>query len=357
MACIAPRQWRRLERRRNLNDTRNGEDDMHIGKRAGAIGLAIVTAFVGTTATAQDKVTFRLNWILYGFHTPFHLGLDRGYYREEGIELTIGEGQGSVRAAQTVGAKGDMFGLSDGPSVINVATKGAPIRAVMSVTSSSPYAIGVRADAGVKSLKDLEGKTIASAPGEAGLQLLPAVWKANGVDGEKVRILRVEGAGKNVAIAEKRVEALMAGLDNQSITLPRQGVPLINFGYAAFGVNTVGLQIHTHEDTIKSRPDLVRRFVKATVRSFEAAIADPIAAIKAGQKAKPDLETELSLEQLKVGIGLMPSKATQGKPLGFMAPEDWSGTLSLMKQYMGLETNQEAGTFFTNEFVPNAPRG
>lgn len=323
-----------------------------------ATGCAFAAAMFGAaTAFAQDKVTFRLNWILYGFHTPFYLGLERGYYREEGIDLTIGEGQGSVRAAQTVGAKGDMFGLSDGPSVINVATKGAPIRAVMSITSSSPYAIGVRADAGVRTLKDLEGKTIATAPGEAGLQLLPAVWKANGVDGEKVRILRVEGAGKNVAIAEKRVEALMAGLDNQSITLPRQGVPLVNFGYAAFGVNTVGLQVHAHEDTIRNNPDLVRRFVKATVRSFEAAMADPMASIRAGQKVKSDLETELSLEQLKVGIGLMPSKASQGKPIGFMAPEDWTDTLQLMKQYMGLETSQKAEDFYTNQFVPNAPRG
>ena len=76
-----------------------------------ATGCAFAAAMFGAaTAFAQDKVTFRLNWILYGFHTPFYLGLERGYYREEGIDLTIGEGQGSVRAAQTVGAKGDMFG-------------------------------------------------------------------------------------------------------------------------------------------------------------------------------------------------------------------------------------------------------
>ena len=148
----------------------------------------------------------------------------------------------------------------------------------------------------------------------------------------------------------------MAGLDNQSITLPRQGVPITDFGYAKYGVNTTGLQIHTHEDTIKTNPDLVRRFVKATVRSFEAAIADPAAAIKAGQKVKADLETELGLEQLKVGISLMPSKATAGKPIGYLAPEDWIQTLSLMKQYMGLETNMNADAFYTNQFVPNAPK-
>jgi len=239
---------------------------MRIVRFVTASAVFAVALLAAAGASAQDKVTFRLNWIMYGFHTPFYLGLERGYYREEGIALEIGEGQGSVRSAQTVGAKGDMFGLSDGPSVINVATKGGAIRAVMSVTSSSPYAVSVRNDVGVKTLKDLEGKTIASAPGEAGLQLLPALWKANGVDGDKVKILRVEGAGKMVAIAEKRVEAIMAGLDNQSITLPRQGVPITDFGYAQYGVNTVGLQIHTHEDTIKTNPDLVRRSVAAARR-------------------------------------------------------------------------------------------
>src|SRR5205823_11217516 len=169
-------------------------------------------------ARADDKVQFRLNWILYGFHTPFYLGLERGYYKEEGIDLTIGEGQGSVRAVQTVGVKGDTFGLSDGGSVIAGVSKGAPV-SVMAVTNSSPYAVTVRNDGSIKTLKDLEGKTIASAPGEAGLALLPALLKRNGVDGDKVKILRVEGAGKMVAIAEKRVEAIESGLDNQSLTL------------------------------------------------------------------------------------------------------------------------------------------
>jgi hypothetical protein len=96
------------------------------------------------------------------------------------------------------------------------------------------------------------------------------------------------------------------------------------------------------------------RCVKA---AFEAAMADPAASVRAGQKVKSDLETELSLEQLKVGISLMPSKASQGKPVGYMAPQDWTDTLQLMKQYMGLETNQKAEDFYTNQFVPNAPRG
>lgn len=307
-------------------------------------------------ARAADKVTFRLNWVIYGFHTPFFLGLERGYYRDEGIDLTIGEGQGSVRAVQTVGAKGDDFGLSDGGSIIAGASKGAPVRAVVGITNSSPYAVSVRADTGIKTLKGLEGTTIASAPGEAGLQLFPGLLKRNGVDPEKVKILRLEGAGKMVAVAEKRAEGLMTGLDNQALTLPRQGVELVNFGYAANGFNTVGLAVHTNTDTLKERPEVVRRFVAATIRSFDAAIKEPAAAIEAGIKVKPDMaqDRDLAMEQLKVGIGLMRSKATEGMPLGRFADQDWSDTLAAMKEFQALETTMQPGDFFTNDYQPKA---
>jgi NitT/TauT family transport system substrate-binding protein len=313
--------------------------------------LLAATLLAAAPAGAEDKMQFRLNWILYGFHTPFYLGLERGYYKVEGIDLTIGEGQGSVRAVQTVGAKGDTFGLSDGGSVIAGVAKGAPVRSVMAITNSSPYAVTVRSDAGVKTLKDLEGKTIASAPGEAGLALLPALLKRNGVDSDKVKILRVEGAGKMVAIAEKRVEAIESGLDNQSLTLAAQGVAITDFGYAANGVNTVGLTIHTNRDTLAGNPDLVRRFVKATTRAFEAALKEPEASIRAGQKVKPDLETALALAQLKVGIGLMKSPASQDLPLGQFAAQDWTDTVALMKAYQDLQTDMKPEEFYTNDFV------
>lgn len=317
-----------------------------------ALAAIAVGALSAAPAFAQDKVTFRLNWILYGFHTPFYLGLERGYYKDEGIDLTIGEGQGSVRAVQTIGAKGDTFGLADGGSVLAGVAKGAPVKAVMAVTNSSPYSLAVRADSGIKTLKDIEGKTVASAPGEAGLQLLPALFAANGVDIDKVKILRVEGAGKMVAIAEKRAEGLMAGLDNQSLTLPKQGIPLIDFAYSKHGTNTVGLTIFAHTDTLKEKPDMVKRFVKATVRSFEAALKEPEASIKAGQKVKSDLETELSMAQLKVGLGLMKTEATKSLPTGHFALKDWQDTLDLMKKYQSLETAMQAQDFFTNDLLP-----
>ena len=117
-------------------------------------------------------------------------------------------------------------------------------------------------------------------------------------------------------------------------------MPLVDFGYAANGVNTVGLTIITNEETLKSNPDLVRRFVKATMRSFQAALKEPEASIKAGQKVKADMDADLAMAQLKAGIGLMASEATKSLPMGQFALKDWQDTVDLMKQYQDLADRQ-----------------
>ncbi len=321
-------------------------------RRIGSLAIAMAAFGLSLGAQANDQVTLRLNWILYGFHTPFHLGLDRGYYKDEGIDLTIGDGQGSGRTVQVVAAGGDTFGISDAGSVIAGASKGAPIRSVMAVSNSSPYAVGVRGDLGAKSAKDLTGMTIAATAGEAGVQLWPAILAANGMAPDATKFLMVDGPGKMVAVLEKRTEAVMAGLDNQCLIIPARGMDLTCLKYADMGVNTVGLTVHTRNELIESNPDLVRRFVRASVKAFDAAVADPDASIAAGMKVKPDAEKDLWRKQLDVGIGLMKTPATKDLPTGTFAESDWQDTLDLMKKYQGLETDKPVMAFFTNEFLP-----
>ncbi len=118
---------------------------------------------------------------------------------------------------QVIGAKGDTFGLSDGASIINGITKGAPIKAVMGIMNTTPFAIIAREDANIKTLKDLEGKTIAATAGEAGLTIMPALIKANKLDEAKLNFLRVDGATKLVATLEKKADAMLGGSENQAV--------------------------------------------------------------------------------------------------------------------------------------------
>lgn len=320
-------------------------------KRLPLFAISILVALAGSAA-AQEKATLRLNWLIYGFHSPFYLGVERGYYKAEGIDLEVGEGKGSGAAVQVIGAKGDTFGLSDGASIINGITKGAPIKAVMGIMNTTPFAVIAREDANIKTVKDLEGKTIAATAGEAGLVIMPALIKANKLDESKVNFLRVDGATKLIATLEKKADAMLGGSENQVFVLEQRGLKTTVLNYADYGVNTMGLAIHVHNDTLKEKPKLVEGFVRATQKAFAEAEKDPAAAIAAGLKAKPDMDKEMAMKQLLAGLKLVRSRAAPTAPIGQMQPGDWQMTLDLMKEYQELKTDLKADAFYTNAHLP-----
>ena len=302
-------------------------------------------------ALAQEKASLRLNWLYYGFHSFFPLGVDKGFYKEEGIDLTIGEGKGSGVAVQIVGAKSDTFGLSDGGSVIAGVAKGAPIVGVMGIMNKSPFAVIARADAGIKSVKDLEGKSIAATTGEAGLTIFPAIVQANKLNGDAIKFVRVDGAAKLVAMMEKRVDAMLGGLENQSLILAQRGLAVNNIAYADVGANTLGLVIHVHKETLEKNPKLVQGFIRATRKAIAYTEQHPDEAIAALQKIKPDLDRALSLQQLKAGLALVRASGSDGQPLGWMNPADWENTLKMGRDYQELKTDLKAADFYTNSLV------
>lgn len=322
--------------------------------RRGIIALAMglsMGAVAASPASAQDAVSLRLNWLLSGVHSIFYYGVDKGFYKDEKIDLTIGEGQGSARAVQVTATGGDTFGVADGGSVIAAATRGAPVKSVLGIMNTSPYGMSFRADSGVKTIKDVEGKTIGATAGEASMALLPAIWKNNGIDPSKVRILNVDGPGKLVAILEKRADGILAGLEGQVIILEQRGLDQKVFSFAELGVNTQGLTIVASNNTIETKKDLVQRFVRATVKAMEAAKADPDAAVAAAMKARPEADKGLLKAQLLASIKLIPSPESPNLPIGEMAPADWARTLDLMKSYQDVSTSMTPESFYTNAFV------
>ena len=316
-----------------------------------AVMILSVVMTPTSPAAPADKASLRLNFLLSGVHTIFFLGKAAGAYSAEGIDLDIGEGQGSVRTVQTVATGGDTFGLADGGSVIAGATRSAPVVSVMGILNKSPYGISFRADAGVKTIKDAEGKLLAVSAGEASLALLPALWKVNGVDGTKVRTLNVDGPGKIVAILQKRSDGILAGLENQVVVLAQKGLEQKVFSFADLGLNTEGLTILVNNATLTSKPELIARFVRATRKAIELSRQDPDKAVAAALAEKPQADRELLKAQLLASLDLLESPDAHGKPLGYMAPQDWTRTLDLMKQYQDVTTDMQASAFYTNQFV------
>ena len=318
---------------------------------AAAFGLAMSA---GVPAQAADDVSLRLNWYLVGFHAPIYMGKERGYFADEGINLTINEGRGSGVATQVIGAKDDTFGIADAGTMILAASKGIPIKAVMSPMNISPFGVVSRADANIKTPKDLEGKRLAVTAGDSLTQLFPAVVKANNLDESKIEMVFVDPAAKVVSVLEKKADALLGSADAQYFQIEAKGVDAAAMNFADIGVNTVGLSVIAHHDTIKENPDLVKRFVSAMRKSYEEALKDPDAAIAAAVKSKPDVKADVLMGQLKVDLDLLESPASKGKGIGYAAAEDWERTIQLLKDYRGLKTDKSASEFYTNDFNPGS---
>ncbi len=316
-----------------------------------SIALTLFALSISSTAFAADAVSFRLNWYLGGLHVPFYYGKERGIYAAEGIDLTINEGRGSANTVQVVAAGSDTFGLADSSSVILTAAKGADIRSVMSLLNSTGFSVVSLAEAGIKTPKDLEGKSMAVTAGDPLGQLFQALAAVNKVDTSKITLIQVDPAAKVVTVLEKRADALLGGADDQYFLIKAKGMQPAALRFSEWGANIVGMTIMTRTELVKSNPDLVRRFVRATAKSWEEAKKNPGAAVDAAMKAKPDLNRQSTLEQLMVDIELLDSKNSKGR-IGWGAQADWDQTLMLLKQYRELKTDLTWTSFHTNEFVP-----
>jgi NitT/TauT family transport system substrate-binding protein len=315
-----------------------------------AVTLALLAAS-SASAPAQDAVSFRLNWYLGGLHVPFYYGKERGFYKEEGIDLTINEGRGSVNTVQVVAAGSDTFGLADSSSVVAASAKGAEIKSVMSLLNSTGYSVVSLASAGIKTPKDLEGKKFAVTAGDPLGQLFRAMAAYNKLDMSKITFVQVDPAAKVVAVLEKRVDALLGGADDQFFLIKYKGEEPAALRYADHGANIVGMTILTQEATIKNKADLVRRFVKATARSWEEARKNPETAVDATMKVKPDLNRASQIDQLKVDIELLDSPNSKGR-IGWGDQRDWDQTITLLRQYRDVQTDKPWTAFHTNEFLP-----
>jgi phosphate/phosphite/phosphonate ABC transporter binding protein len=133
-------------------------------------------AILRQRAAAQSMAaSVRLNWYLGGSHGAYVLGKERGFYAEEGINLTINEGRGSVRSVQLIGSKEDDFAMADAGSLMLGASRGIPAKAVMTVVGVSSFCVVARKDSGITSIETAKGKTFAFAdPNSTSGYLVPA---------------------------------------------------------------------------------------------------------------------------------------------------------------------------------------
>lgn len=143
-------------------------------------------------AEAADKVQFTMDWIITGSHAPFFSGLDRGVYQRAGLEPTIERGFGGADSIKKMASGAADFVFADIGSMVVARSKGAMAKALAAVYDRPQYVFYTIKGSGIRTPKDIEGRTIANNIGGVVKDLFPALAAANKVDEAKVKWLIVD---------------------------------------------------------------------------------------------------------------------------------------------------------------------
>jgi NitT/TauT family transport system substrate-binding protein len=323
----------------------------------GAFALAAI-ALAPSPALAQgkDKVILLLNWYVYSEHAPFFLGKERGYFDQEGIDLDIQEGRGSGVTVQAVAAGTATFGYADVPTMIKAASKGAPVIAVGVALQTSPMSVMGFAEKNIRKPEDIKGKTVAITPGDSMSQIWPLFLKKTNLSDSDFKQVAGDAQTKLNAVINGQADLLLGYVMDQAIKLQdathKQVYPI---RFADYGVNMVSSGIIVQKDYLGTKPEVVRRFLRAATRSMEEAAKNPDAAVDAMLKAQPKSGVkETAVVGMKNTAALYKGPDNPNdRPLRVGA-KNMAETLQLLVDYGGLE-KASAGKpedYYTNAYLP-----
>ncbi len=318
---------------------------------------AAISAVCVTSAPAQslEKATLMLNWYVTGLHSPLILGKQKGYFKEEGIDLEILEGRGSGPTVQAVAAENVMFGFADLTSMMALVAKGAPVISVGSALQTSPFAVVSLKEKGIEKPSDIQGRTIAMTPGDSPSQSWPLFMEKNGLQASDFKTVSGDAKTKVNAVITGQADALLGFATDQGSQIESvTGKPVTNMLFADHGVNSIGSSFIVNLETVEENPELIKKVMRAATRSFEYTVQHPQEAVDAVRASYPNAgSAESLLSGLNTAIPLLKSPGSADlRPLRVTSAQIQE-TIKTMIAVGTLKTSDDdVSKYYTDAFLP-----
>ncbi len=314
-----------------------------------AAGCALALA---AQVAAETKVTMYLDFLVNGYHSPFYVAKEKGWYKEAGLDVTISPGKGTADSIKTVGTGNAEFGFPDFSAAAKAVSEGVPITAVAAFVHDTPSGIISFANKPVKTPKDLEGKILAVAPFGADAIMLPAFTKLSNVDMSKVKTVTYNFGAMVPSFLTGKVDATMGYYFGEYLAARTESKnkPVIFLRLSDFGVKTYANGIVVNNAFLAKDTKTVEAFVKTSLRALEYTYKNVDEA--AGYAAKyTETPKALLKEQLTLAIELMDTPEARKAGYGVMTAEKWASTQKLQVEYGGQKEPVPDDKLWTNKFI------
>lgn len=300
---------------------------------------------------AADHLKLKLDWLPSGYHAPIFLGLEKGYYSDAGIDLSIEDGQGSNPALQAAAAGNADVVLANYSTMIQSIASGMDLIGIGGFIQRLPDSILSLEKDPIKSPKDLEGRTMAITPDSASAKLMDAYIKATGVDKSKITFINLK-AGQDVqALLSGNATVMVGWIITQAPQLASKAQAAKPLMLSDAGINILGTGFIVSKTYEGQHKELLKRFMTATAKSFADGFKNPEASMDAMIKARPLAEKPLNLVSLKALEPLMHTGRSEGKPFGWTAREDWEQSEDLLQKYFDMKAKVDVAKVYTNAYT------
>ncbi|MBO8127310.1 MAG: ABC transporter substrate-binding protein [Firmicutes bacterium] len=317
-----------------------------------ASALVLGLAFTGF-AQNPEKVHLVMGYIPNVQFAPWYVALEKGFFQENGLELTMDYGK--VNDVMRLLAAGEVdFAIAGGDEVIMARSQGIPVTYLAALYARFPAAIISLSETGITTPADLKGKSI-GLPGFYGTNYIAikAVLASAGLDETQV-VLRPIGYTQVPSLTQGKVDAVVGFANNEPIQLRQLGQEITVIPADDY-FDLVGHGVVAGEKIIKENPELVRKFVDATIKGMRYALDHPEETFEICKKYIPELDKTNETAQYKVlleSMKLWQNELTREKGLGYSDPAFWTESQQLMKDWGLIEKTVPASEVMTNEFLP-----
>ncbi|MDJ0386535.1 ABC transporter substrate-binding protein [Roseomonas sp. E05] len=308
---------------------------------------------------ALTPVKFCLDWAFQGPQAPYLLAADRGFFREEGLDVTVDRGFGSGDTPVKVASGAYDFGIADlSPAIrLRLATPGADIFSPFVIQQGSPLAVMTLKKTGISKPKDLEGRKLAAPETDAGRQLFPAFAKATGIDLNRISWLTVTPQLREPMLARGEADAITGFEVSGVFSLRALNVPqenIVSMRYSDAGVALLSTALLVKRPYAEAHPKLVTGMIRAIARGHAEAWKDPDAAIASLAKRDATAPKDLEKARMLANFAFIRTPQVLSGGFGNLPESQVQAAIDTIRDAFNLTAGLEASTMYTPRYLPEA---
>ena len=305
---------------------------------------AALLACASLASHAADKVIFQLDWVPGGDKSAIYAAVKQGFFAAEGLDVTLQSGRGSSDAITKLASGTADVGVAGIAALMTaVAESNAPVKAVMSIYSKGPDAIFTVKGSGVNTLKDVTGKTVATATFSSSNALWPVMQQNLSIDPAQVKLLKVDPSTLAPLLAQGKVDATINWITVAPLferVLKQAGKELVVLPWSSQGLEGYGWSVMASDKFIKERPDVLARVLKVLRKSFDYALHNPDAAAADLKAMVPEMDVKMSADEMRSSLPLIRNEISSKDGMGVFEPKRLETTWTWVAKSMNYPMNK-----------------